>query len=201
MVEIQANKTMRKAILMLAMGMLFASSAAQSQTDTSRWKETPDGIVFGPGDPNLKISPNIAGATFLKKYQSYKPQTDANQDRARNREVVKRFFEMPIGEAAARLYGPDGNKQLPSMGVQWRGLPNLIKNNEQNSKLFGAFKWTDIVVWDTQDPSVFWVECQGSQRQEGTYNFSSHYLLQFVIKNAKIEILKEFTTPFAQGVE
>jgi hypothetical protein len=189
-------------MLPLTLSAAAVIAFGQTETDTSHWKQTPDGIVFNKDDPNAKIAPYVAGATFLKKYESYKPRAIADQNRDKNRAVIKQFFDMPIGEAAARLYTGDGVKQLPSMGIEWRGVPNLIKNNDQNSKLFASWKWTDIVVWDTQDPSVFWVECQGGQHQEGGGGtFGSHYLLQFVIKDAKIEIMKEFTTPFARGLE
>ncbi|MCC7461889.1 MAG: PhzA/PhzB family protein [Gammaproteobacteria bacterium] len=194
----------RHGLLVIVAACLWVAmeSAMGQQVDTSQWTETAEGVEFGPDDPFRKVSAHVAGATLLKRYQAYRPQADQREDREKNRAVVRRFFELPMGAEAAHLYAADGNKQLPNMGIQWRGIPALIKNNEQNSKLFAGWKWTDIIVWDTQDPTAFWVECQGGQVQEGgAGTVASHYILQFVVRQGKIEIMKEFTTPFARGLE
>jgi hypothetical protein len=117
------------------------------------------------------------------------------QDGDRNREVVARFFALPIGDERAELYAADGVKQIPIMGIQWVGLEAQHKNNDQNIELFPGWTWNSVQVWETQDPSVFWVEADGATAPGAEMPSSGHYIVQVVVKDQKIALLREFKIP------
>ncbi len=153
--------------------------------------QTPEGVQLNK-DPNAVAR----GATLLRGYESY-PATpgDAAQDRGENREVIARFFALPIGDERAELYAADGVKQIPAMGLQWEGLEAQHQNNDQNTELFFGWTWDNVQIWDTQDPSVFWVEADGRTAPGAKMPASGHYIVQVVVKNRKIALLREFKTP------
>ena len=180
--------------LMMLAGPMAGRSAAQASS--TQMKETPEGVVLGNDDTHHNISAVISGATLLRSYEPYQPKPDQpGQVRELNRAVVNRFFELPIGEQRARLYADDGVKQILNLGVQWRGLAAQLKNNEQNKVLFSGWKWKEVVIWDTQDPTVFMVEAHGSQTEGGAGPADSHYVMQFVVVSGKIELMREMNAP------
>ena len=154
-------------------------------------------LVLTPEGVQLSEDPNAVarGAVLLEAYESY-PATrgDESQDRAKNRETVARFFALPIGDERAELYAAYGVKQIPAMGIQWTGLEAQHRNNEQNIELFPGWAWRNVQIWDTQDPSVFWVEADGSTAPGAEMPSSGHYLVQVVVKDRKIVLLCEFKT-------
>lgn len=153
--------------------------------------QTPEGVQLND-DPNAVAR----GAVLLDSYESYPASIgDASQDREQNCKVVSRFFALPIGDKRAGLYASDGIKQIPAMGIQWAGLDAQHKNNDQNIELFPGWKWRDVQVWDTQDPSVFWVEADGSTAPGAEMPSSGHYIVQVVVKDQKIVLLREFKVP------
>lgn len=167
----------------------FAAAIALSGAAAAQLSQTPEGV-------RMKDGGVAQGATLISSYEPYRPAGDtAKQDRAKNRAIVARFFQLPIGMERAALYGPEGVKQIPGMGAQWVGAEAQRKNNVQNQTLFPGWSWSKIVIWDTQDPTVFWVEAEGHTGPGQTPAFSNHYVNQFVVKNGKIVQFREFGTP------
>ena len=174
-----------KAILALLLSGVAATGLAQPLA------QTPEGVQLNE-DPNAVSR----GATLLRHYESYPASPgDEQQDRDGNRAIVARFFAVPIGDQRAELYAADGVKQIPSMGIQWEGLEAQHRNNDQNTELFFGWTWNNVHLWDTQNPSVFWVETDGHTAPGATLPSSGHYLVQVVVKDRKIALLREFKIP------
>jgi phenazine biosynthesis protein len=139
----------------------------------------------------------VPGSTLIRSYRPYAPGTAAStgEERDSNRATVARFFELPIGEARARLYADDGVKQLPALGIQWPGLDGQLKNNMQNVGRYPGWKWSDVTIWNTDDPTVFWVEASGATAPGMKPEYSNHYVMQFVVRGGKIRLFREFGAP------
>jgi len=136
------------------------------------------------------------GATLLSVYNSHQPSVEqSGQVRTYNRATVTRFFHLPIGPERAALYAADGVKEIPHMGIQWKGAEAQMKNNEQNQTLFPGWSWKNVVVWDTQDPTVFFVEADGNTAPGATPPSANHYVMQLVVKSGKIALFREFLVP------
>lgn len=139
----------------------------------------------------------VPRSTLLRSYAPY--VTDAarvaGEDRARNRATVARFFELPIGAERARLYAADGVKQLPALGIQWPGLAAQLSNNEQNRARYPGWAWSDVAIWNTDDPTVFWVEANGATAPGAQPAWASHYIVQLVVRGGRIVLLREFGSP------
>lgn len=171
----------------LVAASMMATSRAQDAAPTLQ--QTPQGVSVA-GDL-------VPGSTLIREYRPWSSpgSKSSNEDRARNRRTVQRFFELPIGEARARLYADDGVKQLPALGVQWPGLDGQLKNNEQNRGRYPGWSWRDVTIWETTDPTVFWVEASGSTAPGATPAYSNHYVMQFVVRAGKIALFREFGAP------
>lgn len=139
----------------------------------------------------------VPRSTLLRSYAPYQPDvaTAAGEDRARNRATVARFLELPIGAERARLYAADGVKQLPALGIQWPGLDAQLSNNEQNRGRYPGWKWSDVVIWNTDDPTVFWVEASGATAPGAQPAYANHYVMQFVVRGGSIALMREFGSP------
>ena len=81
------------------------------------------------------------------------------------------------------------------MGTQWVGLEAQRKNNEQNARLFRGWTWHDFQIRETQDPAVFRVEADGSTGPDAVMPGSGHYIMQFVVRDGKIALFREFQIP------
>jgi len=81
------------------------------------------------------------------------------------------------------------------MGIQWQGAGAQLKNNEQNQTLFPGWSWKNVVIWDTQDPTVFFVEADGNTAPGATPPSANHYVMQLVVKSGKIALFREFLVP------
>lgn len=150
--------------------------------------QIPDGVQL-----NEDANTVAKGATLLSHYESLEPEALVpEQSCERNRGIIERFFSLPIGEERAALYAPEGVKQIPAMGIQWEGLEAQRSNNEQNITLFPGWSWHDVRVWDTQDPSVFWVEADGTTAPGAVPHSAGHYLIQAVVVDEQLTLLREF---------
>jgi len=169
---------------------LIAVAAVAIPAHAQTLKQLPEGVALG--DERAVAQ----GATLLSSYETHQPSVEqSGQVRATNRATVSRFFELPIGPERARLYADDGVKQIPHMGIQWEGVEAQIKNNEQNQTLFRGWSWKNVVIWDTQDPTVFFVEADGSTAPGATSPSANHYVMQLVVKSGKIALFREFLVP------
>lgn len=171
---------------LLAGAALLSTAGSVSAAPLS---ETPEGVLY---EGNV-----VSGAQVIHSYEPLKASGEAtpSTERAANKAVIAHFFELPIGEERARLYADDGVKQIPSMGVQWIGLDAQLKNNKQNETLFPGWTWAKVVIWDTSDPTVFWVEAEGRTGAGRIPAYSNHYVMQMVAKGGKIVLFREFGTP------
>ncbi|MCC7463570.1 MAG: PhzA/PhzB family protein [Gammaproteobacteria bacterium] len=139
----------------------------------------------------------VPGSTLIQGYTAHPRGAVAgrSEDHARNRATVQRFFQLPIGEERARLYADDGVKQLPGLGIQWPGLDAQLKNNAQNRDRYPGWAWSDVVIWNTDDPTVFWVEASGATAPGAQPAYANHYVLQFVVRGGRIALMREFGAP------
>jgi hypothetical protein len=175
--------------ILVAGSWLFAV-AVVIPADAQTLKQLPEGVALGDEHAVAK------GATLLSSYETHQPSVDqVGQVRAENRATVNRFFQLPIGPERAGLYAADGVKQIPHMGIQWQGAGAQLKNNEQNQTLFPGWSWKNVVIWDTQDPTVFFVEADGSTAPGATPSSANHYVMQVVAKSGRIDLFREFLVP------
>jgi hypothetical protein len=158
-----------------------------------------DGPSLEPTAAGVKVAGDLVpGSSLIRSYQPYAPAAAASaagENRATNRATVARFFELPIGAERARLYANDGVKQLAALGIQWQGLDGQLKNNAQNVGRYPGWKWSDVVIWNTDDPTVFWVEASGATAPSAKPEYANHYVMQFVVRGGKIALFREFGTP------
>ncbi len=176
--------------IVMVMGAAALAGPTQAQTGDAL-KETPEGVVTPDGHV-------IGKAKLLRSYSVHQPapaSAAAESQRARNRATVKKYFELSFGEERARLFADDGVKQVLSRGFQWEGMESHLQNNRENVAQFPGWKWSNTTIWDTQDPTVFWVEADGATvPPPGKEAVSGHYVLQVVLKDGKIALYREFAT-------
>lgn len=139
----------------------------------------------------------VPGSTLMRSYAPYAGDaaTVRGEDRVSNRATVARFFALPIGPERAQLYATDGVKQLPGLGIQWPGLDAQLKNNEQNRGRYPGWSWSEVVIWNTEDPTVFWVEANGATAPGAQPAYVNHYVMQFVVRGGRIALFREFGAP------
>jgi len=169
---------------------LIAAAAVVIPANAQTLKQLPEGVALGD------VHAIAQGATLLSVYNSHQPSVEqSGQVRTTNRATVTRFFHLPIGPERAALYAADGVKEIPHMGIQWQGAGAQLKNNEQNQTLFPGWSWKNVVIWDTQDPTVFFVEADGNTAPGATPPSANHYVMQLVVKRGKIALFREFLVP------
>lgn len=125
-----------------------------------------------------------------------------------NYDVVKQYMET---KGAARLnrhelFTNDGSAGLWTTDS---GEPIIIKGKESLAKhaiwslqCFPDWEWFDVVIHETLNGNIFWVECKGKGKiifegyPEGYYqNDFIHY---FQFENGKIKLQKEYMNPCLQ---
>jgi len=83
-----------------------------------------------------------------------------------------------------------------------RGRDRLGEHAVWSLKCFPDWVWTNIQIFETDDPNFFWVECDGEGAirfpgyPEGHYR--NHFLHSFQLENGKIKLQREFMNPFEQ---
>jgi hypothetical protein len=128
--------------------------------------------------------------------------------RSRNRAIVEQYMNCRGADRLRRhlLFTEDG------VGGLWTtdsGLPIVIHGRDRlgkhavwSLKCFPDWAWTDIQIFDTQDPNFFWVECLGAGKivyegyPEGYY--TNHFLHSFQFEDGKIKRQREFMNPCQQ---
>ncbi|MFF3645515.1 PhzA/PhzB family protein [Streptomyces sp. NPDC002564] len=125
--------------------------------------------------------------------------------RARNRRAVERYME--IGpEARLRrytLYTEDGTAALFNTDIGRpivvTGRDKLQRHGELSLKVLPDWEWFDVQIYETQDPAIIWVECDG----EGTIRFPgypegryrNHFIHGFTLRDGLIAASREYTNP------
>ncbi|GAA0410830.1 PhzA/PhzB family protein [Streptomyces luteireticuli] len=130
---------------------------------------------------------------------------DHHDLRARNRRAVEQYMETGAEARLLRytLYAEDGTASLfytdISRPIVVRGREKLKRHGELSLKVLPDWQWSDVTVYETQDPSVIWVECEG----EGTIRFPgypegvyrNHFIHGFTLSDGYIVSSREYTNP------
>ncbi|MDQ0955818.1 ketosteroid isomerase-like protein [Streptomyces phaeochromogenes] len=143
----------------------------------------------------LSARPDTCAAVF----------TDHHALRARNRRAVERYMETGTEARLRRytLYTEDGTASLfyTDIGrpIVVQGREKLERHGELSLEVLPDWQWTDIHIYETQDPAVIWVECDG----EGTIRFPgypegryrNHFIHGFTLSDGRIAASREYTNP------
>lgn len=74
-----------------------------------------------------------------------------------------------------------------------------------NAKSYPDWAWTDIQVYQSDDPNVFLIECGGSgtlvENGENLRTHTDHYLHKFTLRDGKIAEYIEFNNPIQELLE
>ena len=133
---------------------------------------------------------------------------DETQLRAHNRAVVSQYMNTRGQDRLQRhlLFTEDGAGGLWStdsgVPIVIRGRDRLREHGVWSLAAFPDWAWTNVQIFDTQDPNRFWVECDGEGKilfpgyPEGYY--SNHFLHSFQFENGMIQEQREFMNPCQQ---
>jgi hypothetical protein len=128
--------------------------------------------------------------------------------RKHNREIVEQYMNCRGRGRLQRhlLFTEDGSGGLWTTET---GKPIIIKGRDRlgehgtwSLKCFPDWIWTNIEIYETQDPNRFWVECDGKGKilfpgyPLGYYN--NHFLHSFLFEDRKIKQQREFMNPCEQ---
>ncbi|AZM49889.1 phenazine biosynthesis protein [Streptomyces sp. WAC 06738] len=145
--------------------------------------------------PSVSRPPDTAAPVF----------TDHHDLRARNLLAVEQYMRTGAEARLRRytLYTDDGTASLfyTDMGrpIVVRGREKLKRHGELSMQVLPDWQWHDVHIYQTQDPSVIWVECQG----EGTIRFPgyphgryrNHFIHGFTLSDGQILASREYTNP------
>lgn len=141
--------------------------------------------------------------------------TDHHDLRDRNRRAVEQYMVTGPEARLSRysLYTEDGTASLfyTDIGrpILVRGRDNLKRHGELSLEVLPDWEWSGVHLYETQDPAVIWVECDG----EGTIRFpgypegrySNHFIHGFTLRDGRIASSREYTNPIehmrALGIE
>lgn len=128
--------------------------------------------------------------------------------RRRNRETVEDYMSRK-GEGRLdryALFTEDGSGGLwtndTGRPIVSRGHAQLKAHGEWSLKCFPDWVWTNVEIYETQDPNRFWVECDGQGKilfpgyEPGYYR--NHFIHAFLFEDGKIKEQREFMNPFEQ---
>ena len=130
------------------------------------------------------------------------------RQRAHNRSIVDTYMNCRGQDRLTRhlLFTADGCGGLWTSDV---GEPIVIRGRDRlgehavwSLRCFPVWAWTNVEIFDTQDPDRFWVECDGEGRilfpgyAEGRYR--NHFLHSFLFHDGKIKLQREFMNPCQQ---
>ncbi|MER7705290.1 PhzA/PhzB family protein [Kitasatospora sp. NPDC097605] len=131
--------------------------------------------------------------------------TDHHDLRARNRRAVERYLETGPQARLSRytLYTEDGTAALfyTDIGrpIVVTGREKLKRHNELSLEVLPDWQWSDVRLYETQDPDLIMVECDG----EGTIRFPgypegryrNHFIHGFSLRDGLIAASREYTNP------
>ncbi|WP_028646607.1 PhzA/PhzB family protein [Nocardiopsis sp. CNT312] len=133
---------------------------------------------------------------------------EQNETRRRNRAVVERYMDCKGQDRLERhlLFTEDGVGGLwtndTGEPIVIRGRDRLAEHAVWSLACFPDWVWTNVEVFETQDPDFFWVECDGEGliRFEGypEGHYRNHFLHSFHFENGRIRQQREFMNPFEQ---
>lgn len=128
--------------------------------------------------------------------------------RRRHRLVIEDYMSRKGEGRLTRylLFTPDGSGGLWTNDtlepIVCRGHEGLKAHGVWSLKCFPDWEWKNVQLYETQDPTRFWVECDG----EGQILFSgyprghyaNHFIHAFLMENGKIKQQREFMNPYQQ---
>lgn len=131
-----------------------------------------------------------------------------NELRARNRATVEKYIYARDEERLHRyeLFTEDGTGGLftteTGNPIQGKGHEGLRMADEFNYSYFNGWHYSDVTIYETQDPNKFWVECTGSgiiefPAYEPT-EYSNHYIHSFAMEDGLIKEYWEYMNPCAE---
>lgn len=135
-------------------------------------------------------------------------QGSTDERRTHNRAVVADYMSRTGDGRRSRylLFTEDGSAGLyttdtgaPVISV---GHDKLRAHGEWSLKMFPDWVWTNVEIFDTQDPDRFWVECDGEGEirypayEPGIYR--NHFIHSFHFVDGRIRQQREFMNPFQQ---
>ena len=132
----------------------------------------------------------------------------ADDVRRHNREIVATYLATRGEDRLRRhlLFTEDGVGGLwtndTGQPIVIRGRDRLGEHGIWSLQCFPDWAWTNIEIFDTQDPNRFWAECDG----EGEIHFPgypvgyyrNHFLHSFLFEDGKIKEQREFMNPIEQ---
>ncbi|WP_447873166.1 PhzA/PhzB family protein [Serratia fonticola] len=131
-----------------------------------------------------------------------------NNMRANNRNIVEQYMNT-YGQARLSRHELFDEEGCGGLWTTDTGEPVVIKSKKQLAKhalwsldCFPDWRWYNVQIFDTQDPDIFWVECDGKGEinfkgyQKGFYQ--NHFIHYFQFKNGKIILQREFMNPCQQ---
>lgn len=134
--------------------------------------------------------------------------TDQVDLRARNRATVTDYMSRKGENRLTRylLFTEDGSAGLwttdTGQPVASQGHELLRAHGEWSLRMFPDWEWTNVEIFETQDPNRFWVECDGEGQilypayPPGYYR--NHFIHSFELDDGKIRRQREFMNPFQQ---
>ncbi len=140
-------------------------------------------------------------------HRTRKP-ADCTDLRRRNRATVEDYmsrrgesrltrYELFTEDGSGGLWTTDTGEPIVS-----RGRQKLKAHGEWSLKCFPDWVWTNVQIYETQDPNRFWVECDGEGKilfpgyPPGYYK--NHFIHSFLLEDGKIKQNREFMNPFEQ---
>jgi len=134
---------------------------------------------------------------------------DKDQEiRRKNRAIVEQYMTTRGEDRLKRhlLFTEDGSGGLwtteSGEPIVIRGRDRLGEHAIWSLKCFPDWVWTNVELFETQDPNRFWVECDGVGQilfpgyPEGLYR--NHFLHSFLFEDGKIKQQREFMNPCRQ---
>lgn len=133
---------------------------------------------------------------------------NADTTRRLNRKIVDQYMRTH-GEARLKrpmLFAEDG---IGGLWTTESGNPIVIRGRDRlaahavwSLQCFPDWQWSEVQIFDTQDPNWFWVECIGEgaicfpHYPQGHYR--NHFIHSFRFENGLIKEQREFMNPCQQ---
>ncbi len=133
---------------------------------------------------------------------------DQDTRRAANRKIVEQYLNTRGQDRLKRhlLFTEDGIGGLWTTDtgepIVIRGRARLGEHAVWSLRCFPDWAWTNVQIFDTQDPDWFWAECDGEGKisypgyPDGHYR--NHFLHSFRFRDGKIHQQREFMNPCQQ---
>lgn len=128
--------------------------------------------------------------------------------RARNRATVADYMSRKFEGRLTRheLFTEDGEAGLYTSDtgrpVVSKGRDKLEQHGKWSLSVLPDWEWTNVEIFETQDPNKFWVECDGEGKilfpgyPEGYYR--NHFIHYFELDEGLIKSEREFMNPVEQ---